>query len=335
MSNKKIINIVKGDIESALEQETYIRNTDKYSNIEFDTQKQQILLDGVPYSNPQNGDVVKLNKVIETEEYDYNEDGETDYIRKTLKDLTFEEDNQTFKVSDLIKDKVDKDFTLRLGSYKCINSDEVALANSVKVFNFIAGAGITNPEIGDAIPLIKFTIDGTEDISDLNVLSSISGSAYFERTDNNLIENEQDEIDLNIVIDLTVYGQNVHQVLESGIKYAPYDNHDFQWSTRYNLLNNKIINKVIEFFNTFGSGFRTRGVTCVVPQQGEYSAIYGDVISNTDLNKVALSVNYFHDIEFNSGPLWLPSQHYWPSAQAPAITIIWENIIDEPHHDSK
>ena len=48
--NKKLINVVKGDIESAITQGTYSRNTQYNSNIEFDTTKKQILLDGQPYS---------------------------------------------------------------------------------------------------------------------------------------------------------------------------------------------------------------------------------------------------------------------------------------------
>lgn len=52
MNNRKLINIVKGDIQNAINNGDYARNTEKNSNIEFDTKNKQILLDGVPYSNP-------------------------------------------------------------------------------------------------------------------------------------------------------------------------------------------------------------------------------------------------------------------------------------------
>lgn len=52
MNNRKLINIVKGDIKKAIDQGSYARNTERNSNIEFDTKNKQILLDGVPYSNP-------------------------------------------------------------------------------------------------------------------------------------------------------------------------------------------------------------------------------------------------------------------------------------------
>lgn len=50
--NKKLINIVKGDIKSAIKQGNYNREVNRHSNIEFDTESKQILLDGVAYSNP-------------------------------------------------------------------------------------------------------------------------------------------------------------------------------------------------------------------------------------------------------------------------------------------
>lgn len=52
MNNRKLINIVKGDIKKAIDQGSYARNTERNSNIEFDTKNKQILLDGVPYTNP-------------------------------------------------------------------------------------------------------------------------------------------------------------------------------------------------------------------------------------------------------------------------------------------
>ena len=52
MNNRKLINIIKGDIQNAINNGNYTRNTEKNSNIEFDTKNKQILLDGVPYSNP-------------------------------------------------------------------------------------------------------------------------------------------------------------------------------------------------------------------------------------------------------------------------------------------
>lgn len=52
MNNRKLINIVKGDIQNAINNGDYARNTERNSNIEFDTKNKQILLDGVPYSNP-------------------------------------------------------------------------------------------------------------------------------------------------------------------------------------------------------------------------------------------------------------------------------------------
>ena len=52
MSNKKIINIVKGDINAAIDAGTYVRDVNNYANIEFDTKDKQILLDGVQYTKP-------------------------------------------------------------------------------------------------------------------------------------------------------------------------------------------------------------------------------------------------------------------------------------------
>lgn len=49
--NKKLINVVKGDINTAIQNGNYTRNTDTQTNIEFNTPTKQILLDGVPYSN--------------------------------------------------------------------------------------------------------------------------------------------------------------------------------------------------------------------------------------------------------------------------------------------
>lgn len=50
--DKKLINIVKGDINTAIQNGSYNRNTAYQTNIEFNTPTKQILLDGVPYSNP-------------------------------------------------------------------------------------------------------------------------------------------------------------------------------------------------------------------------------------------------------------------------------------------
>lgn len=51
MDDKKLINIVKGDIRSAIKNGEYERSTEYQANIEFDTKSKQILLDGVAYSN--------------------------------------------------------------------------------------------------------------------------------------------------------------------------------------------------------------------------------------------------------------------------------------------
>lgn len=50
--DKKLINIVKGDINTAIQNGSYNRNTAYQTNIEFNTPTKQILLDGDPYSNP-------------------------------------------------------------------------------------------------------------------------------------------------------------------------------------------------------------------------------------------------------------------------------------------
>ena len=50
--NKKLINVVKGDINAALKNGNYNRNTTYQTNIEFNTPTKQILLDGIPYSSP-------------------------------------------------------------------------------------------------------------------------------------------------------------------------------------------------------------------------------------------------------------------------------------------
>ena len=60
--NKKLINVVKGDIESAITQGTYSRNTQYNSNIEFDTAKKQILLDGQPYSATKIGTITEYQE---------------------------------------------------------------------------------------------------------------------------------------------------------------------------------------------------------------------------------------------------------------------------------